>query len=377
MRQRYYWSVLVFWFVVFEAMAMQVRGPLLVSFQSAFDLSEGQLGLIAPAGTAGFLIAILSVGIQTGRINLVRVLMIGAVGSVLTTVLIGLSVSFSMLLAFILLQGVMAGVFRAIDRPILSHLYPVNRGRVFSIYTFVWAIGAAAAPIVVNVFLSIGGWRLVYAVLAVGFVVPPLLMLFVGRPDQLDNEEQLSPELLKTIVRRPAIVGMGLGMVFSGLIEGILFTWLPYYAAQFFPSSTANLLLSVYLASYIPGRLFYGYLSEKISYRKLLLSIFVLSVPSYLVFVSSTGRVMIGSIALTGFLFSGVFPAFLAYGVETVPEHSGPINAIATGMTFVGLSVSPALVGVIADVSDINTAMYVPFLFIFGSLVVTVLIPQS
>jgi len=253
MDQRRYWTAVIFLFVLFEAVTMQIRGPLLASFQSSFGLSEGRLGLIAPAGTIGFLIAILSVGFRTGKINLTRFLVIGAIGSVFSTFFISLAFSFPILLALLLLQGIMAGVFRAIDRPVLSHLYPVNRGRIFSIYTFVWAVGAASAPIFVNLVLSVGSWRIAYVVLAVCFVVPSLLMLFADRPDQLDNEERLSLESLRTIVRKPAVAGMGMGVVLVGSIEGVMFTWLPYYASQFFSPSTANLVLSVYLAAYIPG----------------------------------------------------------------------------------------------------------------------------
>jgi hypothetical protein len=37
------------------------------------------------------------------------------------------------------------------------------------------------------------------------------------------------------LLRNPAVAGMALALLFGGGIEGGFFTWLPTYAAQFFP----------------------------------------------------------------------------------------------------------------------------------------------
>ncbi|WP_267877954.1 hypothetical protein [Natrinema versiforme] len=41
METRYDWTAIIFLFVVAEAITMQMRGPLLTSFQTSFSLSEG------------------------------------------------------------------------------------------------------------------------------------------------------------------------------------------------------------------------------------------------------------------------------------------------------------------------------------------------
>lgn len=360
MKARGYWVPGIFVFVAAEALAMQMRGPLLSNFQESFGLSEGLLGLIVPAATVGFLFSILLVGFRAGRIDNKRFLLVGTVGMVAATALISLVPSFGFLLVSFLFQGLAAGVFRAIDRPVLSHLYPTQRGRIFNLYTFVWALGAALAPLFVNRLLRFGDWRLAYLALAPVFAVPFALLVGLDRPAELTNETALSIVSVRDVVSRPAVAGMGFSLVLSGGVEGSLFTWLPFYAEQYFSTPTANLLLSVFFVAYIPARLLYGYVAEWFDYRRFVLALVVATVPAYLFFITSTGRLLIVSVALLGVLISGFFPMLLSFGVEGAPEHSGPVNALGTTGNFVGITVFPFVIGLLTARFGIGAAMHVP-----------------
>ena len=73
---------------------------------------------------------------------------------------------------------------------------------------------------------------------------------------------------------------MGIALALNGGVERSLFTWLPYFAAQLFESSTANLLLTAYLLAYIPGRLTYSYVADRIDLSlDLVLLLVVCTVP--------------------------------------------------------------------------------------------------
>ena len=75
---------------------------------------------------------------------------------------------------------------------------------------------------------------------------------------------------------------MGIALALNGGVEGSLFTWLPYFAAQPFESSTANLLLTAYLLTYVPGRLTYSYVADRIDLSlDLVLLLVVCTIPLY------------------------------------------------------------------------------------------------
>ncbi|WP_442908278.1 hypothetical protein [Halobacterium sp. KA-6] len=63
------------------------------------------------------------------------------------------------------LQGTAAVAFRGVDRVVLSHLNTENRGRIYTVYTLVWAVGAVLGPQLVSVTLIIVDWRTIFLIL--------------------------------------------------------------------------------------------------------------------------------------------------------------------------------------------------------------------
>jgi fucose permease len=84
--------------------------------------------------------------------------------------------------------------------------------------------------------------------------------------------------------------------------------------------------------------------------------------------------VLVAAVLLSGATLSGLFPTISAFGVDTHPEYSGPVNAVATGASYVGLSAVPAVIGVLATWWDIGTALsLLPILAVSFAVVVVVL----
>jgi len=176
----------------------------------------------------------------------------------------------------------------------------------------------------------------------------------------MKREKALSLKDMKSLGKHPAVFGMALGIVVNSCIEGSLFTWLAYYmtTTQSFPESIANLIFSGYMMAYIPGRFIYGRLSGKTGYTNLILFNSVIIVfLLFLAFVVTSGAATVACILTIGFSISGNFPTFLAIGTNARPEHSGPINGIARSAAALGISLFSALIGVIADLSSLQSGM--------------------
>lgn len=253
MQSRRLWLAAVFLFVFGDALTLQTRGALLASFQDTFGVSERLLGLVAPAGTVGFVAAVLAVGFLAGRIDLDRGLALGVGLTAACLLFMSGAPVYWLFLLFMLGQGTATGVVRGLDRPILSHLYPSQRGRVFTLHALAWALGAVAGPLFVNRVLAVTDWRATYALLSVFFLPLAILLWRLDLPTGASEERDLSLPALRRLVRRPVIVGMGVAMLLAGSIEGIVFTWLPYYGMEFLARERANLLLSTFLLAYVPA----------------------------------------------------------------------------------------------------------------------------
>lgn len=358
MSDRRWWVGAIFLFVMGDAVAMQTRGALLPSFQSSFDVSEGLLGLVAPAGTVGFVGTVLAVGFVTGWIDLKRALLVGVVGTGLALVVMSVAPIYPIFLLFLLAQGAATGIVRGIDRPILSHVYPARRGRIFTLYSLAWAVGAVAGPLLVNAGLALADWRVTYALLGVAFLPIAAVLWRLDLPTDGTDERALSLSGLRALLRDPAILGVGVGMALVGGIEGIVFTWLPYYATDFVSREQSNLLLSTYLLAYVPGRALYSWLIGRVRYLDLAIAITAAALPVlYLVFTGIEGVALFALVFLAGFFVSGLFPALSSFGIDARPEYSGPVNAIATGSTYAGIALAPLAVGAIAERSGVATGM--------------------
>ncbi|MCU4740988.1 MFS transporter [Natronoglomus mannanivorans] len=360
MTKRKLWLGAAFLFVAGDGMAMQSRGALLSSFEATFGVSESLLGLVAPAGTLGFVLAIVIVGLAAGRLNVRITLLLGAIAMAVTMLAIVVAPLYTVFLLALLAQGAAAGVFRGLDRPVLSHIYPDRLGRIFVLYALAWSIGAVSGPLLVSAVLRFTEWQVTYVLLAVWFLPVIAILLTLDAPTGWD-ETELDRSALKGLLEKPAIRGALLGMALVGGIEGAIFTWLPYYAGTFLERDLANASLSVFLLAYVPGRYIYSRLVETGAYLSISLVTAGLAIPTIAIALSgAVGRWMLVAIFATGVLLSSLFPMLSAYGVEAAPSYSGPVSALTTAATYLGIATVPTVMGVVAELYSIQDAMWIP-----------------
>jgi MFS family permease len=235
MDRRTLWTAALFLFVVGDGVTTQVRGALLPSIKESFTVSDSLLGFVAPAGTIGYLLAAIAVGFAASRIGKRRFLLLGAGGTAVFLTLLSQAPTYVLLLVCLVGQGMTIGVFRGLDLPLLGSLYPDERGRLFNLYALTWAVGAVAGPLVVNQVLATSDWQVTFLLLGLVFVPSFLLLTQLELPNDIDRERSFSVAECRELLRNPAVAGMALALLFGGGIEGGFFTWLPTYAAQFFP----------------------------------------------------------------------------------------------------------------------------------------------
>ena len=153
------WTLALFLSVATTGAMLQVRGAVLPTLSTEFSPPAWQLGLVAPVGTIGYLTVMLVVGSGAGHLDSRRFIIVGLLGSAAALVVMGLAPAFVVFLAAIGLRGTMTGFVRALDRPVLSHFYPDDRGRMYNRYDMSWAIGAALGPAAIAAAIWLGRAR--------------------------------------------------------------------------------------------------------------------------------------------------------------------------------------------------------------------------
>ncbi|QGN06049.1 MFS transporter [Halorhabdus sp. CBA1104] len=357
---RKYWLVAIFAFVGLGGAMIQARGALIPTFEGYFGVSKGQLGLVTPVGTVGFVAAMVWLGPASGRVDLRQFLLGGGILTAIALVLIGLAPTFTVLLAMVGVRSFGIGIFRALDRPTLSHLFPDSRARIFTLQEMAWAVGATTGPLLVTAVLLQFSWRLTYFVLA-ALTVPVLVVVWrLEPPAGTVNEKSFALSDMRSVLAHPSVYGMVAAIVLVGGIESAFFTWLPSYAGEMFSDGVASITLSIYLVSYIPGRLAFSRLGERYRFTDLLVGVtVVLTGLLYAAFVLADGPELLVLIFAIGFLVSGLYPTLISLGIESNPAYTGPVNAIANVATQVGFFTVPAAIGFLAEGSTIQQAMLV------------------
>lgn len=351
------WALAVFGFVALEGAGLQMRGAVVPVLRETFGASAWQLGLVAPAGTVGFTLLVAVVGAVAGRFGTHRLFLVGVVGTGAGLLAMGVAPSFGFFLAALVGRGVFSGVGRGSDRPLLSHLYPEARGRLFSYYDMTWAVGATLGPLAVSAALWLGDWRLAFYALGVAFLPVAALVRSLPAP-AVGGDRPLDLAALGRIGRRPEVLAMAAGILMTTGVEGGLFTWLTTYAEGRFPGSLTTASLSVLLVAYVPGRFVAGRLAERVGYLRLsvaLAGLCLLSV-AYTFFLAS-GVGLVAGLFAVGLTLSGLYPTLTAHATEAVPEHSAPLNAIGLVTAAVGIAGVPVAMGFVIEAAGVVPAM--------------------
>jgi fucose permease len=369
---RRWWTLAVFAFIALEGATLQLQGAIIPVLRESFGTPEWQLGLVAPAGTIGFLLFVAAVGAVAGRLDTRRLLLVGIVGTGLGVFVMGLVPSFGFFLAALVVRGAFAGIGRGSDRPLLSHLYPHRRGRLFGYYDMMWAVGATLGPLGVAAALALGDWRLAYYALGVSFVPVAALVWLLPSPSVDGGDDPLTLPAVRRVGRSPAVQVMAIGILFATGIEGGLFTWLTTYADGRVAPSLVPVSLSVLLGAYVPGRFVAGSLSERFGYVPLAFGLGALcTAATAYTFLFASGRSILIGVFGIGLTLSGLYPTLLAYATGAAPEHSAPINALALVLSSCGIAGVPAVMGFVIDDVGIAPAMRLLFVPLCGLLLVT------
>ncbi|KTG14878.1 MFS transporter [Haloferax profundi] len=356
---RRWWTIVIFAYVALEGASLQMRGSVVPVLRDSFGTPEWLLGLVAPAGTIGFLVFVALTGVVAGRVDTRRLILLGIAGTGASVFIIGFTPSFAFFLAALLLRGSFGGVGRGTDRPLLSHLHSEDRGKWFSYYDAMWAVGATIGPLIVTAALWLGDWRFAYYALGAAFLPVVLLVVWLPTPSiEGDGDDPLTFEEIKRVGRRPEVLVMIGGILMTTGVEGALFTWLTTFAEGRVPASFVTASLSVLLVAYIPGRFVAGVLSDRLDTVTLISGLAMLCLLSavYTFFVATGVGILVGLFGI-GFSLSGQFPTLLAYSTEAAPEHSAPINSLSLVVSTLGIAGVPAILGFVISDAGIEVAM--------------------
>jgi MFS family permease len=304
--------------------------PLLPFIRDEFALDYTRAGLVISAFSLSYGISQLPAGWLSDRIGPRIVLTLGISGVAIFGLLVGVSQTFTMMLIFLVLMGIVAGGYHPTAPALISAAVGSKTlGRVLGFH----AVGGSASfflvPIIAAAMASVWGWRSPFIGLAIPtFAFGIVLYILLGRraaTDKTEHEPSSSPT--ETPYASGYLRRLAPFIILSTFTVAIPFSvapFIPLFMVDKFGVSreiAAAFLALIYSAGFWAAPLG-GYLSDRLGRVKLLIVVsFVTSLVIYLLNLATyslgIGALLIG----IGMLNYIRIPVSESYIISQIPEH--------------------------------------------------------
>ncbi|WP_262265869.1 MFS transporter [Microvirga yunnanensis] len=286
-----------------------------------------------------------------------RILLLGLCLGGASLALIGIHLSYPILITSAILLGLANSVYHPADYAILdAHMDGARMGRAFSIHTFAGYLGGAMAPMIVAALMtSLGGVTALVVCGVVGPLVAVLLLVF-GVPEAGANRRKagsghtLQQSIITPVLIMLTIFFMLLGLSTSGISSFGVVALMNGFSASF---STANVALTAYLAASAIGVLAGGFLADRTD-RHSHVAVFCFAINAavllLIALVALPSTLLTTTMAIAGFLGGMIAPSRDMLVRKAAPEGGAgrAFGIVSTGFNFSGI-LSPLLFGWLMD----------------------------
>ena len=340
---------------------------LLADLSRVLDLSPGPLGVALFAGAASSIAAMASLGWAADRLGrktfLVGVMCLFGVG-IAGLALVG---GFWALVAVVILVFSSGGLYDVGINAAAVDLEGLSERRLMSFLHAAYSGGAVLGAIGSGALLSAGlGYRLVYLSLLLPLAVVALAVAaahfpgsaaYAGGSSLVNGEAGTGRRGLYrsgALLLVAAIAGLGL------LSEGQMGSWSGVYlrGTLGLPALVGGAGVAVFFAAMALGRLATGVAVARLGNRRALLVAGLLTALGMSLALSTTRPALVAAgFMVVGLGVSGVAPLAYSAGGDLAPERAGAAVSVVTSFGYGGFLLGPILVGGLAEVLGLRTAL--------------------
>jgi MFS transporter, Spinster family, sphingosine-1-phosphate transporter len=299
-----------------------------------------------------------------------KIIALGVFGWSAATFVCGLATNFAHLLAARAAVGVGEAAYAPPANSLLSDAFPaLERSRILGFFNLGMFLGGATGLILGGVLGEILGWRAcLYLVSLPGFVLGGLAW-YLREPPQATPHERTS---VKALLSNPLLIYVLVGGVITAFSAGALIVWMPQFVTdvrQFRPRDAGLYIGAVGVTGGLLGVVTGSYLADWLYARwpwgrmAIIGTGLILSCPFVTLSLYTTNHV-----AMLIYFFLGIFLMVWYTGpIIAVIHDVVPADVKATAQALyvllihlLGDTFSPAIVGKLADLHDLQVALLLP-----------------
>jgi len=279
--------------------------------------------------------------------------------------LTGFMKSYALIIMLAVASGIGIAAFHPQAARLVNFAGAAKKGTSMSFFGLGGTLGFAIGPILATTAIITMGLKgtslLIIPVLLVSVLLFSQLPRFNKLELDVKDTKNQSQEILKIDRWAPftllSFIIIGRSITFYGLN-----TFIPLYWIGFFNESIAQggVALSMIAISGVFGNIFGGWLSDKIGYKKMIITGFLcLSIFLPLFIMINHPMVALLSLCPIGFVLAATYSPTIVLGQEYLPNRVGFSSGVTLGLSVVFGGIAAPFIGIIADNKGIWSAIAV------------------
>ncbi|MCC6277014.1 MAG: MFS transporter [Oligoflexia bacterium] len=357
-----------------------MAASLMTSVKQELGLNHTYAGLILSAFMFGYFLASPIFGILSDRISRTRLISVGTIFWGIASTVFALASSAWQLVALRCFIGVGESTQASSSQPMVMDLFnQKDRIRAVTWLSATIPLGSALGYVLGGVFADTIGWRMAFLVVGFFGIGFGLIGLFFKDPRRLDpdrqslNSNQIFNDI-KSLFGQRRFINLVFGYTAFTFVIGALAGWMPHYLVShrgFDTVKAGTLFGGVTALTGTIGTLFGGWIYSRLSRPKLFFGVthvigLILCILSFQILRTDLFFVTLGFAEL--FLFATQAPVNLLI-LESVPQWLRGVAVAFCLFTIhiLGDFISPTIVGIFADLFDLEKALMVlPIILFLG-----------
>ncbi|GGH77057.1 fucose permease [Pullulanibacillus pueri] len=374
----------LFTMLLFGAFEM-LRGISAPFMQADWHLTYLQIGNIFLFDSCGYMLGTFCCGWVIGRLGMRLVMILGATGMAIGTIVIVTGSSYFMLLPAFFFLGLGAGFLEIAANDVVPAMEKTQEGqaRYFNWLHGVYGLGACLFPLVAAGLIStFGNWRWVYGLLLFAVLVI-LVVALVRKRSLLLRMPKTKPagEALKPndrgLFRSPLLYAFLGCIVTYVMAEMTIAAWLPTFLMRIkgLTVGHSSAYLSGFYLAFTIGRLSAPLWVNKVGN----VSAILMSALVAILFLSLAifgGPYFHTFFWLAGFAFAVIFPTIAAMASSMFPEHSGRVLGMLFTSASIGTFCVNWLIGAISTLLGLATGFLIIFVFLIALVISIVIVAR-
>lgn len=344
--------------------------PLLPFIRDDFALGYAQAGWVVSAFTLAYGFSQLPAGWLADRIGSRILITLGISGVAACGFLVGLSPSYTVMVIFLVVMGVIGGGYHPAASPLVSaSVEEQNRGRALGLHQIGGTASFFLTPLIaVGIASALGGWRGSFTALSVLiFIFGIILFVLLGKRGYTrQNKEQKPESHAETAPTRSYLRRLIPFIILGTTVQISVFStisFIPLFAVDHLGvgEEAGAALLSLFHSSGLWAGPLGGYLSDRVGKVPVMLFVSIISGPAiYLLSLVSFGWSISLVLVVLGICQYAAMPVSEAYVITHVPERK---RSTALGIYYFVSRGGPGLlmpaIGYLFDRFDFGTSFTV------------------